>query len=67
MFKNTRTGATAMELQAYKTEDEATALARLKAAGWNFNIDYYWDDNAKMFVAGKEDDEADSDEVEGDE
>jgi len=67
MFKNTRTGATALELRAYKTEDETTAMARLKAAGWNFNIEYYFDEDSKTFHAGKKDEEVDSDEVEGDE
>jgi len=56
-----------MELRAYKTEDETTAMARLKAAGWNFNIEYYFDDESKTFHAGKKDEEVDSDEVEGDE
>jgi len=54
MFKNTRTGASADELVAYKTEDEATAMARFKAAGWNFSDDHYFDDKGKKFIAGKE-------------
>jgi len=56
-----------MELRAYKTEDEATAIARLKAAGWNFNVDYYFDEDSKTFFFGKKEEmESDSDEVEGD-
>ena len=66
MFKNTRTGASAMELLAYKTEDEATAMARLKAAGWNFNIDYYFDDTTKTFMAGKEEMSKDDEDGEAD-
>ena len=61
MFKNTRTGASAMELRAYKTEDEATAMARLKAAGWSFNIEYYFDEKALTFTAGKKEMETDED------
>lgn len=53
VFKNTRTGISAAELRGYKTEDEDTAMARLKAAGWNFNIEYYWDDTTKTFFVGK--------------
>ena len=61
MFKNNRTGASAMELMAYKTEDEATAMARLKAAGWNFNSEYYFDEKTKCFHAGKKPDDVDED------
>lgn len=61
MFKNTRTGASADELIAYKTEDEMTAMARFKAAGWNFNTDYYWEDSKKTFIIGKKPDAVDED------
>jgi len=61
LFKNTRTGASDEKLVAYKTEDEMTAMARLKAAGWNFNIDYYWDEATKTFHAGKKPDAVDED------
>jgi hypothetical protein len=54
MFKNTRTGASADELIAYKTEDEQTAQSRFKAAGWNFTGDFYWDETSKKFLIGKE-------------
>jgi len=66
MFKNTRTGASAMELRAYKTEDEATAMARLKAAGWSFNIEYYFDEASKTFHAGKKDEVEEAEEGESD-
>lgn len=67
MFKNTRTGASADELVAYKTEDEATAMARFKAAGWGFSGDYYWDEEVKTFKIGKKPDSAEGDsEGEGD-
>lgn len=66
LFKNTRTGASADELIAYKTEDEQTAMARFKAAGWNFNTEYYWDEVSKCFKIGKAPDNGD-DESEQDE
>jgi len=66
MFKNTRTGASAMELRAYKTEDEATAMARLKAAGWNFNVDFHFDDATKTFNIGKKEDAAEAEDSEDD-
>jgi hypothetical protein len=66
LFKNTRTGASAEELIAYKTEDENTALARFKAAGWSFTGDYYWDEKSKAFIYGKKPDESE-DESEQDE
>jgi hypothetical protein len=53
IFKNTRTGASADELIAYKTEDEQTAMSRFKAAGWNFTGDFYWDEESKKFMIGK--------------
>lgn len=56
VFKNTRTGASTAELNAFKTENESEAMARLKAAGWSFTGDYYFDEDKKQFFRGKKPD-----------
>ena len=51
MFKNSRTGAKAGELRAYKTESEEDAKRRLSAAGWEFSgVDYEFVDTVFSIV-----------------
>jgi len=64
MFKNTRTGATATELRAYKSESKEGAQRRLEAAGWSFGgVDFTFDDSTKVFeiVKGVEEDKGPKD------
>lgn len=45
MFENSRTGAKASELRAYRTEGEMDAKRRLEAGGWSFaGVDYVFED-----------------------
>jgi len=51
MFQNSRTGAKAGELRAYKTEEEEDAKRRLEAAGWSFGgVDYEYVDHVFKIV-----------------
>lgn len=54
MFKNTRTGASASELRAYKSESKEGAQRRLEAAGWSFaGVDFTFNDSTKVFEVVK--------------
>ena len=45
MFENSRTGAKASELRAYRTEGEMDAKRRLLAGGWSFGgVEYEFED-----------------------